>query len=131
MKTLTLEEFHAQAKTQKVIREDVAFICPMCGTVQSSRLLISEGVGACYESVKTIIGFNCVGRYTGKGSPSGEKGKNHGCNWTLGGLFQTHELEVITPDGKHVPCFELATAEQAQELVSSLGDFHRLEASHE
>lgn len=124
MKTLTLSEFHAQAKTQNVIREDVAFICPMCGTVQSSRLLISEGVGACYETVKTIIGFSCVGRYTGKGSPNVEKGKGHGCNWTLGGLLQTHKLEVITPDGQYVPCFELATAEQAQELVSRLGGYH-------
>lgn len=124
MKKLTLIEFHAQAKAQNVIREDVAFICPMCGTVQSSRLLISEGVGACYETVKTIIGFNCVGRFTGKGSPSVEKGKGHGCNWSLGGLFHMHELEVITPDGKIVPCFELATAEQAQELVSRLGGCH-------
>lgn len=124
MKTLTLSEFHAQAKTQNVMRDDVAFVCPMCGTIQSSRLLISEGVGACYDTVKTIIGFNCVGRYTGKGSPNEEKGKGHGCNWSLGGLLQVHELEVITPDGKYVPCFELATPEQAQELVSRLGGYH-------
>lgn len=121
MKKLTLIEFHSLAKAQNVVREDIAFICPMCGTVQSSHLLISEGVGACYDTVKTILGFSCVGRFTGKGSPSDEKGKQHGCNWSLGGLLQMHQLEITTPDGTIVPCFELATAEQAQELVSRLG----------
>lgn len=103
MKTLTLSEFHAQAKTQNVMRDDVAFVCPMCGTIQSPRLLISEGIGACYDTVKTIIGFNCVGRYTGKDSPNEEKGKGHGCNWSLGGLLQMHELEVLRLTGNTSP----------------------------
>lgn len=126
MKKLTLAEFHDLAKSQNVERDDIAFICPMCDTIQSPRMLIQEGVGACYETVRTIIGFRCVGRFTGKGSPSVEKGKNHGCNWSLGGLLHMHRLEVSTPGGEIIPCFELASPEQAQELRRTLctGEHH-------
>ena len=36
------------------------------------------------------------------------------CNWTLGGLFALHKLEVVTPDGEKHPRFELATPAEAQ-----------------
>ncbi|EFX7053204.1 hypothetical protein VYN02_001030 [Shigella sonnei] len=120
MKTLTLDQFRQQLKSQGVERLDLAVVCPMCGTIQSARLLIKAGAGADVDEVSSVLGFSCVGRFTGKGSPSRESEKKHGCNWTLGGLFQTHTLEIITPDGKKHPRFEPATAEQAQELASSL-----------
>lgn len=121
MKTLTLEEFRGLIKAQNVDRLDWALVCPMCGTVQSSRLLIQANAGADFDDVRKFLGFSCVGRFTGKGSPASEKGKNHGCNWTLGGLFQMHELEVVTEDGTHHPQFEPATEEQALELAIRLG----------
>lgn len=121
MKTLTLEQFRALIQSQNVDKMDWAFVCPMCGTVQSQNLLIQSGADS--ENRK-MLAFSCVGRLTGKGSPSEEKGKNHGCNWTLGGLFHTHELEVVTEDGIHHPQFEPASAEQAQELASRLGGDH-------
>jgi hypothetical protein len=124
MKTLTLEEFRGLIKAQNVDRLDWALVCPMCGTVQSSRLLIQANAGTDFDDVRKFLGFSCVGRFTGKGSPTSEKDKKHGCNWTLGGLFQMHELEVITEDGIHHPQFEPATAEQAQELASRLGVSH-------
>jgi hypothetical protein len=48
-------------------------------------------------------------RFFGEKAPDGKP-----CNWTLGGLFRTHTLEVVTPDGKKHPRFEVATPEQAQ-----------------
>ncbi|MGL3099487.1 VVA0879 family protein [Enterobacter asburiae] len=124
MKTLTLVEFREQLKAQNVDKLDFALICPACRTVQSPRMLIQANAGANFEEVRKFIGFSCVGRFTGKGSPTDEKSKEHGCNWTLGGLFQIHELEVITEDGTRHPQFEPATAEQAQELASRLGASH-------
>lgn len=89
MKTMPLEEFRQTLKAHGVPHEHFAFRCPMCSTVQSAHDLI------------------------GAGSPSGAKGKGIGCNWTLGGFFRTHELEVVTEDGEHHPRFEPVTPEEA------------------
>ncbi|MGC6061322.1 VVA0879 family protein [Enterobacter kobei] len=124
MKTLTLEEFRGLIKAQNVERLDMAVVCPMCGTVQSSRLLILSKAGNDMDAVNGYLGFSCVGRFTGKGSPFEEKGKNHGCNWSLGGLLQTHTLEIVTEDGARHPRFEPATPEQALELAERLGVSH-------
>jgi len=113
MKTLTLDEFHQACRAQGVPSEDIAVVCPMCGTVQSCRDLVAAGAGADIDAVRAILGFNCVGRYTGAPGPRhSHDGKP--CNWTLGGLFKLHTLEIVTPDGLHHPIFELATPEQAQ-----------------
>lgn len=111
---LTLDTFRAEIKAQGVEQLDYAFICPACKTVQSARVLISAGAGKDFEGVQGTLGFSCVGRFTGAGGDKREEGK--GCNWTLGGLFQTNELTVITPDGKRHPHFEIASPQQAQEL---------------
>jgi len=114
MQTMTIPEFHAALKAQGVNdRADLAFICPMCGTIQSARDLIAAGAGTDFESVEPSLGFACVGRFTNAGSPrKSPDGKP--CNWTLGGLFQTHKLEVIDSDGTKHPRFEIASPEQAQ-----------------
>jgi len=114
MKTMTLDEFQQACKSQGVPgREHIALICPMCGTIQSAHDLISAGAGASFEEVEKYLGFSCVGRFTGAPAPRQRK-DGHACNWTLGGLFQTHKLMVVTPDGRHHPRFEPATTEQAQ-----------------
>jgi hypothetical protein len=114
MKTITVDELHAQLRAQDVPRLHVAFKCPMCGTVQSMADLILAGAGKDEEEVEKYIGFSCVGRWTHGGGPPKKKGTQVGCNWTLGGLFQCHEVEVVTPDGKRHPQFETATQEEAQ-----------------
>lgn len=115
MKTMTLEEFHAAFKAQGVqSRNDIAVVCPMCATVQSARDFIEAAVGQDFEAVEKYLGFSCIGRFTGASSPR-KTPDGSPCNWTLGGLFQLHKLEVITPDGEHHPRFEPATPEQAQE----------------
>jgi hypothetical protein len=81
--------------------------------MQTGNDLIRAGAGKTFEDVEKYLGFSCVGRFTGAKSPRKEPdGKP--CNWTLGGLFSLHTLEVVTPDGEHHPRFEVATPEQAQ-----------------
>lgn len=114
MRTATLEEFHAELKAQGVEhREDYAFICPMCKTVQSARDFIKTGACADFDEAERYLGFSCIGRFTGAKSPR-RAPDGEACNWTLGGLFGVHALEVVTADGKHHPHFILATPEQAQ-----------------
>lgn len=117
MKTMTLKEFQAEYKAQGVgSREEVCFICPMCGAIQNGKDFIDAGVGADFDAVEKYVGFSCIGRFTSAGSPRKDPdGKP--CNWTLGGMFKLHKMEVLTEDGNHHPVFELATPEQAAEKV--------------
>lgn len=96
MKTMTLDEFKAAVKAQGVPIEQVQFRCPKCGTAQCANDLIAAGAGDDLDDVEKYLAFSCVGRWN----------PDKGCNWTLGGLFQLHTLEVITPDGEHHPRFE-------------------------
>jgi len=96
METMTVDEFKEAIKSQNVPIEDVTFECPRCKTLQSANDLIKAGAGKDFEEVEGYIAFSCVGRWT----------KDKGCDWTLGGLFQIHELEVITPDGEKHPRFK-------------------------
>lgn len=95
MQTMTLDEFHAALKAQGVPVQEVKLICPRCKTAQCANDLIAAGAGKDIDEVEKYLGFSCVGRFD----------KTKGCDWTLGGLFQLHELEVITPDGKRHPRF--------------------------
>lgn len=116
MKTMSLAEFHEACKAQGLQHHHTAVKCPMCGTIQSAADLIEAGAGGTFEEVEKYLGFSCVGRFTGAPSPrKAHDGKP--CDWTLGGLFSTHKLEIVTPDGKHHPHFELATPEEAQNHV--------------
>lgn len=101
MQTITLNEFQQAINSQGRDRiEEVTFKCPKCKTLQSAQDLINLGAGGNMDEVEKYLGFSCIGRWN----------QEKGCNWTLGGLFQIHECEVVTPDGKHHPRFELAKA---------------------
>jgi hypothetical protein len=118
MQTMTVDEFQDALKGQGVPMEHFALKCPICATVQSPQDLISAGAGNTFDEVERFAGFSCVGRWTGagphkKGTPSGS-----GCDWTLGGLFQLHELEVVTPDGKRHPRFVPASPEEARDHMN-------------
>lgn len=113
MRTLTLDELRAELAAQSVEPLDFAFKCPQCSAVQSARDLIAAGAGETFEEVEKYLGFSCVGRWTGAGSPR-RPADGRPCNWTLGGLFRVHELEVETPDGEKHPLFAPATPEEAQ-----------------
>ncbi|MDP1530285.1 MAG: VVA0879 family protein [Rhodoferax sp.] len=120
MKTMTVTEFHGALIAQGVKREDLALICPMCQTVQSATDLIAAGAGSNFDEVEKYLGFSCVGRFTGAGTPRKDP-DGAACNWTLGGLFALHKLEVVTEDGKRHPRFEPATPDQAMQHALKQG----------
>jgi hypothetical protein len=112
--TMTLEEFHAALKAQDQPTEHLAFKCPMCDTVQSGADLIAAGAGKNFDEIEKYLAYSCIGRFTAKKLEVRNKQtiKGQGCDWTLGGLFQTHKLEVLV-DGQKRPRFEPVTAEEA------------------
>ena len=121
---ITIEQLHARFKAQGVsAREHIAVKCVICGTVQSMASLTRAGCAA--DKAENYLGFSCEGRFSGAGEwPSDKRvGKKwdarraiRGCNWTLGGLFRIHKLEVINADGEPQPMFEIATPDEAQAL---------------
>jgi len=114
MNTMTLSEFHAACKEQAPSNDQIVFRCPMCKTLQSGADLIRAGAGKTFDEVQQYLGFSCIGRFTGADGPRNEPDGSP-CNWTLGGLFRMHQLEVIGPDCKLHPTFELATKEEADQ----------------
>lgn len=126
MKTITITEFHEAMKVQGMepYKEDVAFVCPLCKTVQSIRSL--ENAGVKREDAEKYIGFSCEGRFRGAGpAKNGKPGKKdiRGCDWTLGGLFKLHTTEVIREDGTKHPIFELANQYEAKLLLREMTRF--------
>lgn len=122
MRTIKVDQFHEELKAQGTsAREHAALKCPVCGTVQSMALLRQQGCPD--DKIETQIGFSCVGRWNGAGPAERDgtpaSGDKPGCDWTLGGLFRIHKLEVEM-DGKMHPVFEPATADEAQTLERSL-----------
>lgn len=113
-----LTEFAAQKVSSS---EHIAFKCPRCHTVQSMASLARACVPLTPPAkLGSYIGFSCEGRFNGAGEwpsdPAAQAARTkRGCNWTLGGLFQIHELIVVTPEGEQ-PSFEIATPDEAQAL---------------
>jgi len=96
MEIMTYDEFEKELKSQGVEINKVTFECPKCKTLQCGDDLIEAGAGKDLDEIEKYLAFSCVGRWD----------KDKGCDWTLGGLFQIHKLEIITPDGKHHPRFK-------------------------
>ena len=122
MRIIMLGDFITTLHAQGVpSRQHFAFKCPMCETVQSAVDLIAAGAGADFESVEKYLGYSCVGRFTGKTFTKESKGAGVGCDWTLGGAFKMHTLEVFAPgdgtgDTEYHPHFEPASPAEAQAL---------------
>lgn len=95
---LTLSEWRAIAEPK--FGTDIKqwkFKCCSCGGEQT----LQDFIDAKVEKAEEKFYFSCIGRYV--------KGK--GCNWTLGGLFQIHQTEVISEEGKPVAVFEFSETE--------------------
>lgn len=115
MLTMTVDDLHAAFRAQGVpTKEDLAWKCPICGTVQSAKDLIRAGAGKNFDEVEKFLGFSCVGRWTDAGPARDGDTPGKGCDWTLGGFLQLHKVEVLTPDGKRHPMFEVASPEAAK-----------------
>jgi len=117
MNQVSLTEFQKMLKAQGLPREDYAFKCPVCGTIQSARDLIAAGAGKTFEEVERYLAFSCVGRWTGIGQHKLDREPGWGCDWTLGGLLKVHSVEVVTRAGIF-PRFEPVTPEEAKKHLS-------------
>lgn len=130
MLKLTMAEFMKRVEAQGVSSPNhYAFICPVCGTVQSGQSLFRAGARP--ETIERSIAFSCEGRFTGAGPWPSSKDRSakavarrsiRGCDWTLGGLFHLHELEIEREDGTIRMAFEIASPEQARALEAWLDD---------
>lgn len=87
----------------------ITFVCPMCAYPQDGLDFVEAGVGRTFRDVETQLGFSCIGRWRGMATPR-EKPDGEPCDWSLEGLFKVHRLELLGPDGKATPIFELASA---------------------
>jgi hypothetical protein len=112
---ITLAELHARMNAQQAPdRRFIATKCPVCGTVQNMQSLIDAG--ASDREAENAAGYSCVGRFTGAGPWKRDEPPGRGCDWTLGGLFKLHKLEVEVEGGRRESFFEIATPQEAQEL---------------
>lgn len=102
---ITMAEFLALLQAQGVPPEHYAFKCVKCGHIQSAASLVRYRPAA---DAGNLAYYLCEGRFNA----------TVGCNWTLGGLFPIHKLEVLTDEGLVVPVFEPATPEEAQALMA-------------
>lgn len=112
MKTMTIDDLHMACIEQANENLQVAFKCPMCGCLQTGQDFIDAGAATNSDQAMGYAGFSCLGRFTKAEGPR-KKPDGKRCNWTLGGLFQMHKLEVVTQDGQSHPHFELATKAEA------------------
>lgn len=99
VRKITNEEWLAEGQALYGERaRDWKFRCVKCGNVQSAVSVSERNPEINIESTRNWIYFSCEGRRTA----------GVGCDWTLGGLFKIHRLEVIEPDGNPHPTFEFA-----------------------
>jgi hypothetical protein len=117
MRTITHKQFLDELSAQGVQPRDFAFRCVVCGTIQSPQSFLNAGVPE--DLIMGQIGFSCVGRWTKVGPHKPGTAPGKGCDWTLGGLFRFHKLEVVTEDGKTTPVFEIATPAEAAKLAEA------------
>jgi len=109
-RTIDLEQFKVELASQGVPREHFALVCPVCKTVQSRQDFVTLKVSRTLEEAQKYWDYSCIGRFF----------PGVGCDWTLGGLFQLHTLEIDPGEGeKPFPCFEPATAEEAQKHMEN------------
>ncbi|MES2712009.1 MAG: VVA0879 family protein [Pseudomonadota bacterium] len=129
---ISLAEAHRRMQAQGVsAQRHFAFACPICGTVQSMASLVAAGCPS--AEVQGAIGFSCEGRFSGAGPWPSSKDRSakaaqrrqvRGCDWTLGGLFRLHALEIEWPEDRAPaaadprPCFEIVDAAKAQALAA-------------
>ena len=111
MTKMTLEEWKEEGERR--FGSDVEkwrVKCPMCGKITE----VSEFKAAGAESPDCAF-VECIGRYTGQGSPSESKG--FGCNWAAYGLFgipSDEKYVVVFPDGHETSVFPFADKDKGE-----------------
>ena len=108
---IPVSELHARLKAQGVSNPNhCAFVCPICGTVQSMASLVKAGASP--NAALRMIGFSCEGRLTNAGEWPSDANKTtkarkrrqvRGCDWTLGGMFRVHKLASSPMEATNTP----------------------------
>lgn len=94
---ITVDEWNSEGVRRFGKRaRDWQFVCPHCQTIQSAQDYMDAGLDK--ETILGVLAYSCVGRFT----------RSKGCDWTLGGLFQIHTLEIVDEAGKSHPRMEFA-----------------------
>lgn len=86
-----------KAKGRELFGEpkDWQFLCPACGRRQSIAAAV-KSLGITEKEASGFVYSSCEGR----------RDASVGCNWTLGGLFRIHALEIDEEgEPKNVPAF--------------------------
>ncbi len=97
MRVLTIDEWRKEGTDKFGDRWSLwKFQCVKCGNIQCGKDF--ESIGLTPEEIEKVVFFSCIGRWK----------KDVGCDWTLGGLFRIHKLEVTNAEGVPIPAFEFA-----------------------
>jgi hypothetical protein len=109
---ILLCELEARLKEQGVPWQYQAYVCPVCGTVQSIESLFRTDAFESRFHAEPFVGRSCV-RAGPRGSAGGPRDPDadpcFGCDWTRGGFLQLCRLVVVDHDGVEHPIFEPAT----------------------
>lgn len=105
METIDYEEFITRCKNQNEDILKVVFVCPKCETPQTGNDLIEVGAGNNLEDIEGYLGYSCLGRFD----------DSKGCNWSLGGLFKIHELEINIDEKTKREIFRFASNEEVKD----------------
>ena len=102
------EEWRAEGKRR--FGNDIMkwkFVCPMCGHVAAVEDFKAAGV----QDPANCAYQECIGRYTGAGSPS-KKNQGKGCDWAAYGFFGIPKggAFIITGEDSGAQVFEFAEA---------------------
>lgn len=107
-RTLTQQEWLAEG-TRRFNHQDVLrwrFQCPVCGHVAAVAELKERG------QPHTLIGRECLGRYTKAGQYTGS-GPGP-CNYGSTGLINLAPITVVLPSGLRIPTFAFSSARDAE-----------------
>lgn len=97
METMTLEQWKAKAtELFGPDKKQWRFQCVRCKGTQTFQDFLDAGMEP--DEANKVVFYSCIGRWV----------KGRGCDWTLGGLFQIHELEVTNDTGESIPVFKFA-----------------------
>lgn len=90
------------------------FVCPSCGHVATVQDWKDAGAS------EPDVGFNCIGRFKGDPEVTAKAAFRRAggpCNYTSGGLFKIHELEVAY-NGVNHPMFRFADMPPSKDSAS-------------
>ncbi|MGK9367567.1 VVA0879 family protein [Melioribacter sp. Ez-97] len=76
--------------------ENWKVICPICKCEQTVQDFLDAGIDM--KDVFNYFGYSCIGRFS----------EAKGCDFSLGGLFPIHNVEIIDDSGNAHPRFDIA-----------------------